>query len=159
MDFEAAVKQAAAPLSTAFRDGKRGLKHEHRALVRCKRGKIVGSIDIDGTLAREPEHRDAPRWDYGLGYRAPNDPDCALWMEVHPATTSNVAEVIAKLRWLQGYLASNAAALLKLSRGAAAKPFVWIATEAGVRITPNSPQARRLRLEGLDMPRRRLELP
>jgi len=159
MDFEAAVKQAAAPLSAAFRDGKQALKHEHRTLVTCKRGKIVGSIDIDGTLAREPEHRDAPRWDYGLGYRAPNDSNCALWVEVHPASTSNVAEVIAKLRWLRGYLASNAASLLKLSRAASPKPFVWIATEAGVHMTPNSPQARRLRLEGLDMPRRRLELP
>lgn len=77
-----------------------------------------------------PEYASEPRWDYGLGYQMKGRlAECAIWVEVHPATTSEVRAIVKKLDWLQEWLRSNAGELQKLT--ALAEPeyrYTWIAT-------------------------------
>ena len=160
MSFKAAVQAAPAPVNDAWQPGKRALSNVHRSRVECADPqRITGSIALDAVLARDADHANAQRWDYGLGYRPRNGNERAIWVEVHPASTSNVSEVIAKLRWLRAWLRDEAHNLDSLTvADEDGLPFVWIAT-AGVHIVPNSPQARKLSSEGIHRPQKALRLP
>lgn len=161
MKFQTAVEAAPAPLNEAYRVGKRALKNEHKPKVECARQNgITGSMDLDGTLARTQEYRSDSRWDYGIGYNPPSGPEYAVWIEVHPASTSNVGEVLAKHKWLKEFLRSNANELLKLTdKCTSTRPFIWLATRSGTHINSNSPQARQLQFAGFDLPRQKITLP
>ena len=160
MSFRAAVRAAPAPVGEAYRDGKRALAGAHRSRVTCADARrLTGSIDLDSALANEGEYASEPRWDYGIGYRPDGAGERALWIEVHPADTSQVRQVVKKLHWLRTWLGDDGRELASLTvadRGV--PPFVWIATR-GVHIPRNSRQARLLRQEGLGMPRKALDLP
>jgi len=78
----------------------------------------------------------------------------AVWIEVHPASTSEVTTLLNKLRWLKTWLKERAPALYKLT---ASQSYYWLATR-GVHIRQGSPQARQLRLAGLSLPRKRVTL-
>lgn len=160
MSFAAAVGEAAPPLDSACRHGLQALKGAHRSKVRCKTPtRLTASVDIDTTLAGTAQHRTSARWDYGIGYRPAGGAERAIWIEVHPAATSNVDEVLRKLGWLLDYLARHAATLDALTiPDPTIKPFVWLSTN-GTSIVPTAPQARRLRQAGLDLPRAVLNLP
>ena len=160
MSFEEAVRAAPAPVEGAYRSGKRALAGTYRSRVTCSEPRrLTGSIDLDSALSGEPGYANAPRWDYGIGYKPRRSPERAIWVEVHPASTSNVGEVISKLNWLRTWLRENTPQLASLTiADGPIRPFVWMAT-AAVHIPRNSPQARRLNTAGLDMPRRILRLP
>lgn len=160
MSFEEAVRAAPAPVDCACRSGLQALKRVDRSRITCADPRrLTGSIDLDSALAGVVGHSNAPRWDYGIGYRPNRSEERAVWVEVHPASTSNVREVTEKLRWLRTWLRSEAPRLNSLTTSAARAPvFVWIAT-GGVRIPRNSPQARRLSATGLVGPHRVLHLP
>ena len=161
MTFLEAVAAAPAPVNTAGFRGKQALKREHRSQVACNDDRrLTGSLCLDDVLLREPTHSRASRWDYGVGYRPLHGEERAVWVEVHPAGTSSVSEVLKKLEWLKRYLRDEAHDLrgLTVSDGTV-NPYVWLSTSSGVHITPNSPQARSLRAAGLDMPRKVLVLP
>jgi len=121
---------------------------------------LTGSIDLDATLSSNADHRHAPRWDYGLGYRVRPQRERAIWIEVHPASTSEVQAVLRKLDWLRVFLRDEAPELGALTAEPIneIEPFVWLATASGTHITPNSPQARQLNQAGLSLPRRMLRL-
>jgi len=160
VSFEEAVRAAPAPVDRAYRSGKRALAREYRSRVACAEPRrLTGSIDLDSALSSEPGYANAPRWDYGIGYKPRCAEERAIWIEVHPASTSNVREVISKANWLRTWLRENAPPLALLTIGdGPIRPFVWIAT-ARVHIPRNSPQARQLAIAGLDMPRKALRLP
>lgn len=154
MTFKDAVSEAPAPVAAAFRPGLQALGADSHVLSCDDTRRLTGSIDLDASLAEScPE---APRWDYGIGVRA-GSLERAVWLEVHTATTTEVGRVLAKLAWLKKWLKENAPALEHLTkRGSPA--FFWAATEAGVHIYSGTPQARQLRLAGLDLPRRVLKV-
>ena len=160
MSFEEAVRAAPAPVDRACRSGIQALKRADRSRIACADPRrLTGSIDLDSALVGEPGYANAPRWDYGIGYTPRGAAHRAIWVEVHPASTGNVREVIHKLNWLQRWLRNEAPQLASLTvSDGRIRPYVWIAT-AGVHIPPNSPQARRLSREGLSMPRKVLQLP
>ena len=160
MTFEDAVKASPTPVCNAYRVGKQALKGEHREQVTCKDPRrFTGSIDLEAALVASQEQMSMNPWDYGLGFRERDGREIALWIAVHPAPTTEVATVLRKLVWLQSWLRQQAPALDALSQGrSSGNSYFWLATAAGVHITPNSPQARRLRQAGLDLPRRKLEL-
>lgn len=158
MTFEQAVRSAPDPVPEAFRPGKQALKNQHRAKVHCGDShRPTGSVDLDECLQETNEHRNSPRWDYGLGYRADNA-EVALWIEVHPASTSDVDTVLKKLHWLKNWLREEASDLWSLTTKHDS-PFFWLATRAGVHIRPGSPQDRRLRMAGLGAPQQVIQLP
>ena len=160
MSFKAAVRAAPVPVNEAWQPGKRALANAHRPRVECADPhRMTGSIALDAALANEADYASAPRWDYGLGYRTRRGAERAIWIEVHPAATANVGEVIDKLHWLRTWLRDEARQLESLTvTGGRVRPFVWIAT-GGVHIPRNSPQARRINTQGLRMPQKVLRLP
>ena len=161
MSFKRAVQAEPHPVKGAYRAGKQALENRHRRLVTCKDPRrLTGIINLDSALAGQSDYANAVRWDYGLGYRpAAKRREQAVWIEVHPATTSEVAAVLGKLRWLQDWLNAGAGCLKRMTYRADSKiRFVWIAS-AGVNILPNSPQARQLSRSAIQRPRKRLSLP
>lgn len=104
---------------------------------------LYGSVDIDkATRDRYPQ---ASRWDYVVCYHG-----ALYFIELHPASTSNVREVLNKLKWLKDWLKD------KDRLGQAKKSYHWIATD-GVHIHPESREAKQLAIKGLK-PEKRLKL-
>ena len=160
MSFKDAVRDAPSPVNKAYHIGKQALKKEHRKLVDCAEPRrITGSIDLDSALAKEPGYASQPRWDYGLGYESVDGREQAIWVEVHSATTKEVSAVLRKLQWLRDWLEEHAGSLNRLTQSASSEVrFVWIAS-SGVKITPNSRQARLLNTRGFPKVKRHLKLP
>ena len=120
---------------------------------------MTGSIDLDSALAKQPDHANAARWDYGLGYRPAGGREQAVWVEVHSATTREVGAVLKKLQWLKDWLNDGAGRLKRMTDHADPNiRFVWIAS-AGVKISQNSRQARLLSQNALQKPKKQLSLP
>jgi hypothetical protein len=160
MTFKEAVEMAPPPVNRAYRAGKKALANQYRSRVTCPDSRrLTGSIDLDSVLQKTPGHADKPRWDYGLGYRPANGKEQAIWVEVHSATTKEVSAVLKKLQWLRDWLNSGAQELRQLTDFASDNcRFVWIASSS-VKISRNSPQARRLSQSGLPNVQRHLRLP
>jgi len=79
-----------------------------------------------------------------------------LWIEVHPARSDQVDNVLNKLRWLKAWLAQSAPTLGAITPYAE-NPFYWLAS-GEVQLSRNSPQARRLARGGMRFPVRVLPL-
>lgn len=158
MTFKEAVELAPTEVRAAYQAGKQALQGIHREQVSCADSRrFSGSIDLDSALSSSQVHRNANRWDYGLGLRFGAD-EAAVWIEVHPVSTSEVHTVLQKLSWLKTWLSAEAPALYGLTRNNPTyKPYVWLATSS-VNIRPGSPAARRLNEAGLDLPRHKLVL-
>ena len=155
MSFKKAVLAEPPPVNGAYRTGKQALENRYRGLVTCEDPRrLTGSIHLDSVLARQPGYANAARWDYGLGYR-PAAEKREQVVEVHSATTKEVAAVLRKLRWLQDWLNAGAGHLKRMTdRTNSDIRFVWIAS-ADVNI----PQARQLSQSAIQRPRRQLSLP
>lgn len=95
--------------------------------------KLHGSVDIDKCTCKHFPNE--CRWDYVVGYDG-----FAYFIEVHPANTSNVKEMIKKSVWLESFLKSHARLLRDLNND---KVFYWIPSGKHA-ILKNSPQAKRL---------------
>jgi hypothetical protein len=150
--FQKAVSDTPDLGKHAYHAGLKALTAAHRKRIQQGEARILGSINLDGALCQR--YPNEPRWDYGIGIQKGNKP-YAIWVEVHPANTSNVSEVLLKLRWLKGWLSGQATQLHALTPPQRA--YHWIATD-GVHITPNSQEARQLAQAGLTMPREVLKL-
>jgi hypothetical protein len=90
-------------------------------------------------------------WDYMVSYGS-----SVYFIEVHPASSGNVNEMIKKLRWLQRWLKNKATEFLEMKSNN--KPYRWISTD-GVHITRGSSQARKLASSGLSFPEKVTRLP
>ena len=150
--FRRAVEAAPAPVNGAWRPGLQALQPAHRGKVSCTdEDRLTGSIDLDSALRPVSRYANAPRWDYGIGYRPPSGSERAVWIEVHRAVTSEVSAVLRKRDNLRDWLTGEAEALRRMTdRGKATERYFWIA--AGQVVIPsNSPQARRLSQSGVKL--------
>lgn len=96
---------------------------------------LTGSVDIDtATAARYPQ---VNRWDYAVEYNKET-----FFIEVHPASTSEVSTVIAKLAWLKQWLKEKAPEINAL-KSKSKCPYYWVFTNR-FSILPNSKYARQL---------------
>jgi hypothetical protein len=152
MNFRKAV-EATASVQAHYRPGLQALAAGDADRIQCDNPRrLTGSVNVDQALqAAEP---DEPRWDYGIGLRR-NNAECAIWVEVHPASSTSITDMLNKLQWLRKWLRAQAPALAALTQS----DYYWVSTDATIAITPNSPQARRLAAAGLVGPRRVLKLP
>lgn len=136
MGFKQAVA-ATAGLKGAYRPGLRALRHADRNKIKCSnQRRLSGSVNLDEALAASRPND--PRWDYGIGVRHGKRPERVVWVEVHPAASSNVKEVLSKLTWLKQWLVESAPQLHDMPAD-----FVWIAS-GKVSIPRHAPQFRRL---------------
>lgn len=143
--FAQAVHNTPSLGQDAYHPGLRALG-SNSSKVRLGKCDALGSIYLEESIL-------SARWDYGIGIKKDKKIE-AVWVEVHPAYTSEVDRVIEKLRWLKDWLRQQAPDLWALTPSNA---YYWVATN-GVHITRDSPQARSLAQAGLTMPRRVLEL-
>jgi len=143
MSFSAAVKNTEI-LSFAYQSGLQALKRFDRAKITCANSRnCTGSVDLESALSASWPNQ--PIWDYGIGYRTKNASEIVYWVEVHPASSKNVQEVLNKLTWLKNWLES-APALNRLH-----KRFVWVAS-GKVSLPPHSPQRKRIAQAGIVFP-------
>lgn len=128
------IVQAVPAIAGAYREGLQALESKDAGKVKPQNPrKLSGSVYLDKCLKTINPH-DA-RWDYVIGYR-----EKAYFVEVHPANTSNVDEVVKKKKWLDVWLKTNALDLKAMMAGTS---YYWIAS-GKVAILPNSPQARKI---------------
>jgi len=152
MTFQEAVLNCLL-LRSFYKSGLQALGN-HSQCISCGHTRsLTGSVDLD--RAMKNHFSESPRWDYGIGFRPPNGKEVALWIEIHPASSTHVDEVLRKLNWLRDWLDKNATALKSLTRGGG---YYWIAADGRIAITRDSPQAKRLARHGLRGPLRKLEL-
>ena len=138
-------------LTHAYRDGLQALKATDRPRIRCADPrKLTGSVDLDHALS--DSHPNDPRWDYGIGVRNRRRSEVVIWVEVHPASSRHIQNVLDKLSWLRRWLASSAPLLDQLPRR-----FVWVAS-GKVALPRDSQQRRRLAAEGISLIGQRLSL-
>lgn len=110
--------------------------------------KVNGSINLDGCV--QSIYPDDSRWDYIVGYK--NE---AVFIEIHPAATGNVREMINKLNWLKKWLKKKAPEINEIKTKD--KPFRWVTTKK-VAILKGSRQAIILAKSGLTFPQKITEL-
>ena len=156
--------QAATRAGLTTHAGKRAVQGVYQRGVNVKAGFAhTQSIDLDAHFAAVEPH--AMRWDYGLGLRTTAGVEMAVWLEPHPASSSSeVNRILSKLTWLKAKLDSASFSGLRALRDVAAQhgkfPYRWLVTQTGgISIAPNSKEAKRLALAGLDQPRRQVRLP
>lgn len=142
MKFREAVLNVPA-LADAYRPGLQALKRADREHITCTNPHdLAGSVDMDSAL-REI-YPNEPRWDYAVGIKHDPNTDKAIWIEVHPASsTAEVNTVIAKLHWLKSWAADVVPDLLSLTR-----EYIWIAT-GSIAFSQDSPQRKRLASAGI----------
>lgn len=138
--LELAVNQTSDVVG-CFCRGLKAVKNEHRIKIGANdTRKLTGSLDIDThTITIYPNDN---RWDYAVEYNG-----VTYFMEFHPASTSNVSEVIGKKSWLKSWL-KNKAPLIGALKPTNQNAFHWIAT-GRVKILKNSKQYKQLALAGL----------
>lgn len=125
-----------------LKSGLSALKSDSKFVKTANPKLIEGSVDIDGAVKKlYPE--DA-RWDYVVGYN-----DEAVFIEVHPAATSNVSEMVSKVKWLKSWLDSKAQDLRELNKS---KVYYWIPS-GGVSILKGSAQYKQIAANHLKIKR------
>jgi hypothetical protein len=157
MTFMQAVLAVGEPVASALRNGKQALGN-NAACLECRNPRrFVGSVELDATL--QVAFPNANRWDYGVGFVQSRSTQVAVWIEIHPASEGEVDLMLRKLSWLKNWLRNSAPGLDKLTeRKDGSRAFFWVATGAGVSITPKSRKAKLIQQAGLDLPRRRWHL-
>jgi len=121
MSFRQAVESTAA-IRDSFREGLGSVRNVDRTRLRCSNPRrLRGSVNLDDALRLALPND--PRGDYAIGISQRSHSDRAVWLEVHPASSLHVGEVLNKLRWLKGWLASDAPELQGLPAH-----FCWVAT-------------------------------
>ena len=127
------VVEATEDIKNGFCRGLDALSSNSKYVNAVETRKIDGSVDID-TCTKFLYPNEA-RWDYTIGYD-----NRAYFLEIHPANTRNVEEVIRKSKWLDKWLTEKASLLKSLS---ANNLFYWVPS-GKVNILNSSPQYRRL---------------
>lgn len=146
MRFPQAVRNSG--LGSHLRQGIQAVRNRDRGRIRAGRN-VTGSVDLDAALAgaRPDEHR----WDYLIGRSLDPRSDHLHCVEVHRADVNQVDAMIAKKIALDAFLRDTAL-------GALPKTCHWVATDGGVYLPKNTPEARKLLAKGLEFPRKSLDL-
>ena len=154
MRFQDAVDNS-NDVRDCYRVGLQALLEGDRNRLSCQdTRKISGSLNLDAEVALL--YPNAPRWDYGIGIKKTESKDKAIWVEVHPADANQVQKIIDKLTWLKNWLMNSAPNLTSITGNGS--PYVWVAS-GSVSFQRNSPQTKRLALEGIAFPQKYYRIP
>lgn len=150
MKFQAAV-ELCHELRSAYHPGLQALSAIDRRRIDCRQpNRLAGSVNLESAL--KADRPNDARWDYGIGLLRGGPADHVIWVEVHPASSLHVREMLRKHDWLRKWLKTAAPSLDTLDRR-----FVWIASGA-VSMPPHSPQRRAVASKGIEFVGRRLRL-
>jgi len=135
-------------LHGAYQSGLQAMKSSERSRLSVREPrKLLGSVDIDQAL--QPLYPNASRWDYVIGMEGPVDSSRLIWIEVHPANSKFVTDIIGKREWLFAWLAGDGTPLRE--SGGAFLDLRWIAT-GRVAFRRGSRQSRVLAQKGVKFP-------
>jgi len=134
-------------LESAMKTGLRALGADSSRVSVSSPTRAVESIFLDEALRTSDGQGN--RWDYGIGLKRGSASQTA-WVEVHPASSSDVRDFLAKVAWLKQFLAQGGCGDCQRT-----STFHWIATR-GVSI--DGARRRRLAMAGIAMPTKRLRL-
>ena len=139
MGFQEAVV-ATEGLTNAYQRGLQALRRADRDRIRSSRPRnLTGSVNLDEALS-ETRPND-PRWDYGIGVRKARHSEVVVWIEVHPASSHHIQDVLDKLAWLKQWFVASAPRLNRMP-----KKYVWVAS-GSVHLPRH--QRRRLAAQGI----------
>jgi hypothetical protein len=93
--------------------------------------------------------------DYGMGLQVDGRNDRAIWVEIHPASSSHVDSMVAQADWLRSWLKESAPALGNITDKKMG--LVWISS-GSVHLPKGSSQARKLAQAGVRYPSKFLDL-
>lgn len=137
--FKEAV-ESTEDVKSGYCHGLHALKKADRSKVSCSdTNKFDGSLDIDTNVKTLYPHSD--RWDYAISYSGK-----VCYCEVHPAETSEVTKMIAKLAWLKQWLKVKAPNLNSLP--ASSPKYVWVPSGRS-NVLPTSREAKRISGSGI----------
>lgn len=141
-------------LSRALKPGLQALRNRDRNSVLVGNSRILsGSVDIDQAL-KETRPRES-RWDYCIGVKHGRGSDSVVWIEVHPANSLSVSDMIAKARWLITWLGVEGKPLMELVDG---RPDLrWVPT-GRVAIRRGGKEHHQLAKAGIGFPQRQIVL-
>ena len=148
--FRKALKRIKA-LEGCYRDGLGALRKSDKERISAPNPRnLRGSADLDGCLKASAPH--ASRWDYAIGYGAKEER--VYYVEVHAASTSDIAIMLKKHRWLLRWLKEEPQA-----RDLAALPseYWWVAS-GKIKLLPTGRQVHQLKKAKIKGPVKRLTL-
>ena len=138
-----AVVEATDDIRNAYCKGLHALKHVDAAKITSSdMRKVDGSVDIDNAV--KVLYPNESRWDYAIGYDSQ-----VCFVEVHPAYTSEIENLINKYVWLLKWLKNKAPQLDNLPKMTPA--YVWLQS-GKCAILPTSRQAKKLAAVGMPRP-------
>ena len=120
-------------IKDALKSGLSALKANSKYVKVTNTKLLDGSVDIDEAV--RDKYPEDSRWDYVVGYA--NE---AFFIEVHPAATSNIDDMVKKVKWLKNWLASSAPDLKSLHK---IEVYYWIPS-GRVSILKGSVQDRKI---------------
>lgn len=147
--FRKAIKRIKA-LEGCYQEGLGALRKSDKKRIRASNPRnLRGSADLDGCLKASAPR--AYRWDYAIGYGGKEE--SVHYVEVHPASTSDIAIILKKHRWLQRWLKEPQA------RDLADLPaeYWWVAS-GKVKLLPTGRQVHQLTKAKIKGPTKRLTL-
>lgn len=128
-------------IANGYHHGLHAIESADKDAIRVKENRrLSGSVNIDKEV--KDKYPNDPRWDYALCYD-----NKVCFVEVHPACTKNIDEMIKKKRWLVDWLKNNAPRLDSFP--SCSPKFCWAATESGVHISAQASYKRKLAQLGL----------
>jgi hypothetical protein len=137
--FRSAV-QATPHISNCYAVGLQAMGNYSTMIQPIPTRLCEGSVDIDNcTIGLFPNDS---RWDYAIAFDSK-----VYFIEVHPASSSEVSTVLNKFGWLKNWLSNHAPELKRMSANSS---FFWIPTGKH-GILRNSPQARNLATSGIQV--------
>ena len=122
---------ATSEIETAYKPGLRALGKNSSKIHTQNTQDLNGSVDIDA--ATKEKYPNENRWDYCIGYK-----NQALFIEVHPGSSSEVGTILKKLDWLKKWLMYKAPEINSIK---ANKAFFWV-TSGNVSLLKGSSQYR-----------------
>jgi hypothetical protein len=133
MKFKQAVEKT-PDVASGYKSGLSALG-KYSQKMSCGNVRLLeGSVDID-TCTRTKYPNDS-RWDYALSYNQK-----IYFVEVHPASTSEISAILDKLCWLKDWLNQHAPKINQLPKAQPA--FYWIQS-SNFAILKTSPQFRKI---------------
>jgi len=140
-EFQIAV-EGTTEISTAYKAGLQALKScDKQKISASDSHKLNGSVDIDSAV--KDLYPEENRWDYAIGYD-----DKVCFVEVHPASTSEVETMLKKLSWLKQWLKNKAPKLSSIKK--TKEPYIWLSTKS-IHILPNSSYSKKLATSGIKL--------
>lgn len=139
------ICKSSSTLSPWFKPGFQAIKKEYRGKIKVSDTKLLGgSVDFDMALQQGNEKEN--RWDYGFDYEGN-----LIFIEFHPAQTSEIKCIIKKVEFTEGWLKNNCPEILSLPKFEKGnRQFYWVATN-NVGILGSSNIARRFALKRIKM--------